>query len=163
MPTRIVFDVTQRLLLLLIGLCLATAAHAQGKRAFIVGVEQYSELKELKKAIGDAEGYRDFFESELGYHVTFVADPTEAQFLDAFDAFKQTIAPGDEVVFIFSGHGWSDGVENYLAMTDAPSQASESTIKRQCRQDEPGGFEGAQTQRLVPSKRPWADRRENVS
>ncbi len=116
--------------LLALVLMLTAAAEAQTKRAFIVGVADYVELTDLHKTIGDAEGYRGFFEGELGYVTSFLTDPTETEFLDAFDAFKQSISPGDEVVFIFSGHGWSDGAENYLALKDAPRNASESTIKR---------------------------------
>lgn len=70
------------------------------------------------------------FENDLGFEVTFLLDPDQGEFLDAFDAFLSEIAPGDEVVFAFSGHGWADGAENYLALADAPLGGSESRIKR---------------------------------
>ena len=119
-------------LLTLFSMLLAFTAtvEAQTKRAFVVGVGEYEELTDLQKTLGDAEGYRELFQGKLGYQTTYLTDPDEAEFLDAFDRFKASIAPGDEVVFIFSGHGWSDGAENYLALSDAPRDGSENVIRR---------------------------------
>lgn len=107
------------------------AAEAQTKRAFIVGVGDYAELPDLQKTLGDANGYRDVFTDNLGFEVTHLADPGHIEFLEAFEGFLQSIAPGDEVVFIFSGHGWSDGADNFLALKDAPYSSSEFALKRQ--------------------------------
>ena len=116
------------MLAVLLGLSLS--AQAQTKRAFIVGVGDYEELPDLIKTTGDAQGYTDVFGNELGFQVTSLIDPDQGAFLDSFDAFLATIEPGDEVIFVFSGHGWADGAENYLALTDAPMGGSESRIKR---------------------------------
>ena|GEM_PF-401463 len=111
--------------LLLLGAVAATA-HAQTKRAFIVGIGDYEELPDLEKTVGDARGYAEIFEEELGYEVTLLDDnPGRVEFITAFDAFRSSIAPGDDVAFIFSGHGWSDGAENYLVLSDAEQDASE--------------------------------------
>ncbi len=100
------------------------------KRAFIVGVGDYDELTDLQKTIGDAQGYSEVFQTDLGFEVTRLLDPTLEEFLIAFDAFSESVAPGDEVAFIFSGHGWSDGGDNFLALKDAPQQSSERMLKR---------------------------------
>ena len=100
------------------------------KRAFIVGVGDYDELTDLQKTLGDAQGYSEVFETNLGFQVTRLLDPTLEEFLIAFDAFSESVAPGDEVAFIFSGHGWSDGGDNFLALKDAPLQSSERMLKR---------------------------------
>lgn len=110
--------------LLLISACLALAASAGTKRAFIVGVGDYAELTDLQKTVGDANGYSGVFSNNLGFEVTRLIDPDTDTFLEAFDAFLQTIEPGDQVAFIFSGHGWSDGGQNYLALSDAPYHTS---------------------------------------
>ena len=47
----------------------------------------------------------------------------------AFDEFVRSISPGDEVVFVFSGHGWSDGGDNYLSFSDAPKGVSEAVLQ----------------------------------
>ncbi len=111
--------------LLLFG-AVATTAEAQTKRAFIVGIGDYEELPDLEKTVGDARGYAQVLEEELGYEVTLLDDnPGRVEFITAFDAFRSSIAPGDDVAFIFSGHGWSDGAENYLVLSDAEQDASE--------------------------------------
>jgi len=109
----------------------AAAADAQAKRAFIVGVGDYDQLPDLEKTLGDADGYTDVFTNDLGFDVTHLKDPGHIEFLEAFDGFVKTISPGDQVAFIFSGHGWSDGADNYLAMTDAPQVASEFALSKQ--------------------------------
>lgn len=104
-------------------------SRADTKRAFVVGVADYTELPDLKKTIGDAEGYAQVFETELGFEVTKLTDPTRIELLEAFDKFLRSIEPGDDIVFVFSGHGWSDGADNFLALTDAPLAASEFALK----------------------------------
>ncbi|MCR9268406.1 MAG: peptidylprolyl isomerase [Hyphomonadaceae bacterium] len=117
------------LIFLIILFGLGQVASAE-KRAFIVGVGDYEELTDLQKTIGDATGYSEVFETDLGFQVTRLLDPTLEEFLDAFDIFAASIEPGDEVAFIFSGHGWSDGGDNFLALKDAPQQTSERMLKR---------------------------------
>ena len=114
----------------LISWALALSASAE-KRAFIVGVGDYAELTDLKKTIGDATGYGEAFEDDLGFQVTQLIDPTIDDFLEAFEGFVESITPGDEIAFIFSGHGWSDGSDNYLAFSDAPLSSSEFKLKRE--------------------------------
>lgn len=110
--------------LLLISACLSLAAAAQTNRALIVGVGEYAELTDLQKTVGDANGYSGVLTDDLGFEVTPLINPDTDTFLEQFDAFLQTIEPGDRVAFIFSGHGWSDGGQNYLALSDAPYHSS---------------------------------------
>jgi hypothetical protein len=110
--------------LLLIPACLSVAAAAETNRAFIVGVGEYAELTDLQKTVGDANGYAGVFAEDLNFDVTPLINPDTDTFLEQFDAFLQTIEPGDRVAFIFSGHGWSDGGQNYLALSDAPYHSS---------------------------------------
>ena len=119
------------ILVCLVGLCLVLGADAKTKRALIVGVGDYKQLPDLQKTTGDATGYSEAFGGELGFEVTRLIDPGTIDFLEALDGFLQSIEPGDEVAFIFSGHGWSDGADNFLAMTDAPLESSEFALRRQ--------------------------------
>jgi len=80
-----------------LALLLTTAAQAQTKRAFIVGVQNYDELTDLSKTLSD------------------------------FEASIETV---DEVAFVFSGHGWSDGARNFVAMRDAPFRSTEVVLER---------------------------------
>ena len=119
---------------ILIGLMflgVALGADAKTKRALIIGVGDYEQLPDLQKTTGDATGYSEAFEGQLGFEVTRLIDPGTIEFLEALDGFLQSIEPGDEVAFIFSGHGWSDGADNFLALKDAPLESSEFALRRQ--------------------------------
>lgn len=118
------------ILLLVTSLLFGSLAESQTKRAFIVGVQQYEELTDLSKTRSDAEGYAQVFGNQLGFSVTTLIDPNFSDFLIAFSNFEASIEEGDEVVFVFSGHGWSDGARNFLAMADAPKRSTEVVLKR---------------------------------
>lgn len=109
-------------------ICLIALFHLQAhaeKRAFVVGVGEYQSLTDLQKTENDAEGYATVFEAELGFSVTKLINPNSYQFNRSFSRFIGSIERGDDVVFIFSGHGWSDGAESFLIFTDAPRNATE--------------------------------------
>ncbi len=121
----------QRILIILIAYLLpAFAAEARDRRAFVVGVEAYSELPPLDTTARDARALAAVLRNDLGFdHVTVDPGTTLLDFKLAFGAFIESIEPGDDVVFFFSGHGWSDGFENYLAFGDARKSAPQATLK----------------------------------
>ena len=97
-------------------LTLSLPSYGQGKKAFIVGVAQYDNLQILQKTLGDVEGYSEVFRNDLGFEITKLIEPDLNTFEVEFAKFLETIESGDQVVFIFSGPGWSDGSEHYLVM-----------------------------------------------
>ncbi len=107
---------------------LATSAHA-ARHALIIGNNSYTELTDLQNTHADAEAYAQAFRT-LGFTVTMARDQSYDGMANQLDGFLDQIAPGDEVAFVFSGHGWSDGVENFLVPTDAPLQGSDRKLKR---------------------------------
>lgn len=111
--------------------CAALPAFAQARRALIVGVGDYTQLRSLDGVPQrDAEGFGRVFSGPLGFEdVTVLSDITQPDFLIALSEFIDRTQEGDTVVFIFSGHGWSDGAENYLAFSDAPATGTESSRK----------------------------------
>lgn len=115
--------------LVLLFMSLALPSIAETRRAFIVGVGDYAELSDLRKTVGDATGYSDVFANDLNFEVTQQLNPSRDDFLVAFTDFVESIAPGDQVVFVFSGHGWSDGALNYLAFRDAPRVTTSAVLK----------------------------------
>ncbi|MBY9067271.1 caspase family protein [Hyphomonas sp. WL0036] len=116
------------LLLLTAGLA---PAFAQSKRALIIGNGNYEQLSPLEGVPQrDAVGYAEVFGDAIGFDEVIVrADITQADFLATLGDFIDSIEPGDTVAFVFSGHGWSDGSENYLAFVDAPLTGTESSRK----------------------------------
>lgn len=106
----------------------ATPSEAQTRRAFLVGVQRYTDgyINPLTRAVNDAKDLGKDLE-DAGFdkkNVKVVTDVrTKEAFDKEFDAFLKTVEPGDMVLFFFSGHGF--GVEadqnNYLLFTDLKS------------------------------------------
>lgn len=86
------------------------------KRALFIGNNTYYP-KSLHKCINDAREMSAVF-SGMGYQVTTAFDLTCERSRIILERFKEDIAPGDEVVFSFSGHGGQVNSENYLEPID---------------------------------------------
>src|SRR5579863_6018247 len=132
--------------LILLGSLGPNAATAgETRRAFLVGIQRYSDgyIQRLDRAANDAKDLAKDLE-EVGFDKKNIKVATDLRDRDAFEkefsAFLNTIHDGDEVVFYFSGHGF--GVEadqtNYLLFADlkspftyAKSQMSDQDRKNQ--------------------------------
>lgn len=99
------------------------------RHAFVIGNANYNALSDLQNTHSDAAAYAAAFE-DMGYDVHFFTDLTLDQTEEQFDTFLDALAPGDEVIFVYSGHGWSDGGTNYLIPTDAPKQGRDRQLIR---------------------------------
>lgn len=110
-------------------LCLpASQSQAQTRRAFLAGVQRYSDgyISPLTRAVNDAKDLGKDLE-DAGFdkkNIKVVTDVRNKEAFDKeFDAFLKTVEAGDLVLFFFSGHGF--GVEadqnNYLLFTDLKS------------------------------------------
>lgn len=95
--------------------------------ALVVGNDLYTEIEPLQKARADAAGYAALFR-EMGFEVTLATDLDSAEMRVALAGFYDSIAPGDTVAFVYSGHGWSDGRQNYLIPVDIRAQGSETLL-----------------------------------
>lgn len=111
-------------------LCLLALPAWAAKHAFVLANNAYDELVDLRNTHADAAAYGGAFE-ELGFDVTHHRDLTRAETVGAFDAFLRRVRSGDQVAFVYSGHGWSDGQSNYLVPTDAPRQGSDRRLRGQ--------------------------------
>src|SRR4029079_5615565 len=103
-------------------------AQAQTRRAFVVGVQRYSDgiIQQLRLSTNDAKDLARDLE-QVGFekkNIKVVADPKSKEaFNREFSAFLKTVEAGDTVLFFFAGHGF--GVEadqtNYLLLGDLKS------------------------------------------
>ena len=98
--------------------------------ALIIGNDTYENIDRLQKARADASGYNALF-SQLGFDVTMRTDLSGRDMVFELATFFDRIEPGDTVVFVFAGHGWSDGAENYLVPTDIRISGSETLLARE--------------------------------
>jgi len=115
--------------LILLGSLGPNAASAgETRRAFLVGIQRYSDgyIQRLERAANDAKDLAKDLE-EVGFDKKNIKVVTDLSSKDSFEkdfsAFLNTIEAGDDVVFYFSGHGF--GVEadqtNYLLFGDLKS------------------------------------------
>ena len=126
-----------RFVMALWGLCFgcilalsAAMAEAQGpgRKALIIANWTYDALPTLINPPADAAAYDEML-GGLGYVVSYHQNLD----LDAMDAaingFVASIQKGDEVVVVYTGHGWSDGRENFLVPVDSPGNGSETRLR----------------------------------
>ncbi len=130
-------------LLLLLSLA-PDPALAETRRAFVVGIQRYSDgyIQRLERAANDAKDLAKDLE-EVGFdkkNIKLAVDLNSREaFEKEFSAFLNTIEAGDDVVFYFSGHGF--GVEadqtNYLlfAGLKSPFTYTKSKLSEQERRN----------------------------
>jgi hypothetical protein len=95
--------------------------------ALIIGNDSYELLSPLAKARSDAQGYAVFFGAR-GFEVHLHQDLSGRAMNEALATFYDRIEPGDTVVFVYSGHGWSDGRENFLVPVDSRATGSQTLL-----------------------------------
>ena len=114
---------------LLAWLGFAGSGLAENRLALVIGNDAYQHIDALRKARADAKGYADLLR-EKGFSVEDRYDLGFDEMEAAVGEFVEKIEPGDTAVFVYSGHGWSDGAHNYLVGVDAPGSASEERLAR---------------------------------
>jgi hypothetical protein len=109
---------------------MTVAAHAERRVALIIGNDKYEHLQPLQKAVADAAAYADVLKAKGFDQVILKTDLSRSGMDEAIAAFIDQIQPGDTAVFAYSGHGWSDGSQNYIVGTDAPLSGSQELLAR---------------------------------
>ncbi|MGB6118663.1 MAG: caspase family protein, partial [Mesorhizobium sp.] len=97
-----------------------TGGEGQVRRALVIGIDEYDELTDLNKAIGDADSFEATLKN-LGFVVTIRQNIDARAFDDAIDEFVESLNPGDVAFFFFSGHGVSHEQRNFLLPADMPT------------------------------------------
>ena len=114
----------------LVAAAVLSAGRADAARvALVIGNDTYQQLTPLQKAVADAEDFAATLKSK-GYTVIQRINATRTDMDFAIGDFLAAVGPGDTAVFFYSGHGWSDGSQNFLVGTDAPKKASEAQLAR---------------------------------
>ena len=89
------------------------------KKALFVGVNDYKddEIRNLHYALDDARSLHDIFE-ELGYKTAFLKNPGQGEILSQVRRMTEGLSVGDQFVFYFSGHGFTDDGQHLLFCVD---------------------------------------------
>lgn len=97
-------------------------ARAQSRLAFVVGNDAYQNIDPLKKAVNDARAMAQGLQ-RLGFRVALGENLKRRDFIERFNAFENSVTPGDVAFLFYSGHGVELDGANYLVPTDAPRVA----------------------------------------
>ena len=94
------------------------------RKALVIGNDSYQKISLLSNAREDA---RLMAQSLLlvGFKVQLKLDVSEKQFKAELRNFKNSIQPGDEVIFFYAGHGVQISSTNYLLPIDIAGQNEE--------------------------------------
>ncbi|TVR09537.1 MAG: hypothetical protein EA385_06830 [Salinarimonadaceae bacterium] len=95
-------------------------AHAQERHALVIGVDRYENVPDLLKAGNDARAVAEVLEV-VGFRVTLGVDIQRRDYSRLMSEFTRAIAPGDEAIFYFAGHGIEVDGRNYLLPADVPA------------------------------------------
>lgn len=111
------------LIALLSLLMLHGTAAAQGQRrlAFVVGIEDYRDLRGIVRPVSDARAVHDRL-SQLGFTSELVVNLDGRALEEAFSRFTGSLQEGDVALVYFSGHAGRVGDEFTLLAADAPPQ-----------------------------------------
>lgn len=102
-------------------LLLMLAGPAAAERwALVVGNDAYESLPGLQKARNDAQAVSAALTAQ-GFQVTLLTDAGRRDMTRAVSDTAARIAPGDEALFYFAGHGVEIAGRNYLLPADAPA------------------------------------------
>ena len=99
--------------------------------ALVIGNDNYHKLKELTNAVNDATEIGNIFQ-KLGYDVILKTDITSKESDDTLKELEERIQNNkyDCCIFYFSGHGFEEKGENYLALIDTEEKYLERTSIR---------------------------------
>ncbi|NQX94137.1 MAG: caspase family protein [Erythrobacter sp.] len=100
-------------------------------RAFVLGVDEYSLLDPLKRAVADATSVAQAVEA-CGYDVTLVENADQAAIMASFETYLESFEAGDAAFLYFAGHGIQIAGEGFLlpknADCGAQTQFEETSI-----------------------------------
>lgn len=121
--------VGRALALLAVFLCLGSPSLAAKRIALVVGNNSYWRIEKLHKSRADARAYASVLRQK-GFAVQEGYDLTSAGLDGAVSRFASSLRPDDVALFFYSGHGWSDGSQNYVLGVDASAADTQSALTR---------------------------------
>lgn len=80
--------------------------------ALIIGNANYENLTPLDTAINDAKAIAATLKNEYGFTTELLLDATRAETLTALRNYRENLAPSDNLLIYFAGHGWLDEAAN---------------------------------------------------
>jgi hypothetical protein len=76
--------------------------------ALVIGIDDYKHLTKLRTSVHDATQVGRVLESDYGYAVQLLLNPTRDQIIEALDAYIERLGPSDNLLTYYAGHGSRD-------------------------------------------------------
>ena len=89
------------------------------RKALFIGVNDYRdpEIRNLSCSVRDAISMHDIFE-ELGYQTNLLENPGKGDVFHAIRKITSDMVAGDQFLFYFAGHGFTDSGQHLLFCAD---------------------------------------------
>ena len=113
-------------------IAMALPAHSAKRIALVIGIDAYTNLPLLQKAVGDARALTTVLKDDLGFTVISGENLTRSQMARKLAELDGVVAPGDTVLFFFAGHGVALSTsENVLLPADiaSPGPGQEGLVR----------------------------------
>lgn len=110
-------------------ICAAVPALAARKVALVVGNDNYRWIERLHKSRADAHAYASVLRQK-GFVVREAYDVSAAALNALAFRFGRSLRPDDTALFAYSGHGWSDGAQNFMLGVDSPRSDRPDDLRR---------------------------------
>jgi hypothetical protein len=94
------------------------------KKAFVYGVNAYTHLPPLSKALSDADAVGEILR-EIGFKAEILRDADRSEFDFKWASFLTQLQAGDVVTFFYAGHGLQVDGLNYLIPKDTPDTVTD--------------------------------------
>lgn len=93
------------------------AGPSKGKLAFVLGIDRYTSVRNLRVASADALRMQERLQ-DLGFSVHGGIDLSSERIELRFSDFVKAIEPGDTALLFYSGHGIQVSGQNYIVPAD---------------------------------------------
>ena len=96
--------------------------------AFVVGIDRYTRIKPLERAVADAKAVAEAM-AGFGYEVISAIDGDTNLLLDRFAEFRGKLEPGDASFFYYAGHGIQVAQTNFLLPADIDPSTGDTMLE----------------------------------
>ncbi len=89
------------------------------RKALFIGVNEYADnqIRDLRCSVRDAHSMNDLFE-EIGYETRCLENPGKGSVVQAVSEMTAGLKAGDQFLFYFAGHGFTDSGQHLLFCSD---------------------------------------------
>src|SRR5262245_25633464 len=98
--------------------------------ALLIGIDNYQNLRKLETPISDAQAIKQVLETNYGFKVELLTDPTRYKILSALVEYRNKLHADDSLLVYYAGHGQYDkeALKGYWLPADAEKDVDANWI-----------------------------------